>query len=235
VFFNVGGTVVRARRSRARILQDALAPLSIRVQREQALRAYRRLDAEYAGLVFPAERSAEATRRFWSDYDRRLLSLLGIPSSPETDAAVLSAFEDLESRPPGESYEAFPDAIPCLDRPRRAGLKVGAISNADGRLTAILRDTGLVARFDTVVNSFDERIAKPDPRIFLVATSRLGVSPGESVHVGDLYRFDVLGARAAGLRPVLLDRGDREADDDEDLDGCPVVRTLEDLPGVIGL
>lgn len=235
VFFDVGGTVVRSKAARWRILQGALLPLGITIAEADANRAYRRLDTEYAGLTYPTDRETGAGRRFWTGYDRRLLSILDIPYSQKADDAIQSAFEDLVSRPTGENYEAFPDALPCLLAIRSAGLKTGAISNADGRLSGILRATGLEEHFDLVVNSSEERIAKPDPRIFRIALDRLGVRAEESVHVGDLYHFDVLGARAVGIRPVLIDRGAGESHEDEDLSLCEVVRSLDELPGLLGL
>ena len=57
-----------------------------------------------------------------------------------------------------------------------------------------------------VIGSADAGVSKPDPQIFGLATAALGVAPGQTVHVGDLYEYDILGARAAGLIPVLLER-----------------------------
>ena len=235
VFFDVGGTLVRSKAARWRILHGALLPLGFMVAEADANRAYRRLDTEYAGRTFPPERGVEGSRRFWTEYDRSLLSILTIPYSQKADDAIQTAFAEFVSRPTGENYEAFPDALPCLLAIRNAGLKTGAISNADGRLSAILRATGLDEQFDLVVNSSEERIAKPDPRIFRIALDRLGVHAEESVHVGDLYHFDVLGARAVGIRPVLIDRGTGESHDDEDLSLCEVVRSLDELPVLLGL
>ena len=57
-----------------------------------------------------------------------------------------------------------------------------------------------------IVASVDAGAMKPDPRIFARAVRRLGVQPAEAWHVGDNYWADVLGARAAGIIPVLVDR-----------------------------
>ena len=85
-------------------------------------------------------------------------------------------------------------------------MKVGIISNWDTRLEGILHGLGLGALIDTVVSSAVVGLHKPDPRIFELACARLGVEPGRCAHVGDHVYSDVLGARAAGLRPVLIDR-----------------------------
>jgi len=56
------------------------------------------------------------------------------------------------------------------------------------------------------VDSAEVRIEKPDPRIFSVAVEALGLEPAACAYVGDIYDIDVVGARAAGLRPILIGR-----------------------------
>ncbi len=75
---------------------------------------------------------------------------------------------------------------------------------------------------DFVVDSGAVGVEKPDPAIFRIALERAGVSAAEAMHVGDLFPVDVVGARRAGLEPVLLDPLGRYADR-----GC---RTSPDVP-----
>jgi putative hydrolase of the HAD superfamily len=56
-----------------------------------------------------------------------------------------------------------------------------------------------------VIDSALAGFEKPDPRIFVHALSLAGTEPGRTLHVGDLYHADVLGARGAGIHPLLLD------------------------------
>ena len=56
-----------------------------------------------------------------------------------------------------------------------------------------------------VIDSAVVGVEKPDPRIFELAVRQAGVAAHEAAYVGDLYSVDVLGARAAGLHPILLD------------------------------
>jgi putative hydrolase of the HAD superfamily len=85
------------------------------------------------------------------------------------------------------------------------GYRAAAISNSDGRAEAILTLLGLAQEFEFIVDSRDEGIEKPDPRIFLSACARLELPPARCAYVGDVLAIDVVGARAAGLFPVLLD------------------------------
>ena len=99
----------------------------------------------------------------------------------------------------------FDCARPTLERLRAAGLRLGVVSNADGRAAAILAATGLARSLDVIVDSHFEGVEKPDAEIFRRALARLGAAAETTLFVGDIPSIDVVGARNAGLRPVLLD------------------------------
>jgi putative hydrolase of the HAD superfamily len=120
--------------------------------------------------------------------------------------------------------EGAPDA---LTRVRELGYRVGVVSNADGRVEALFDRVGLTPYVEFVIDSHTVGVAKPDPRIFRMGADRLGVAAEQCLYVGDLYAVDVLGARAAGLRPLLLDPFERHADW-QDVDR---IRTVVELPG----
>jgi len=48
-------------------------------------------------------------------------------------------------------------------------------------------------------------VEKPDPRLFEIALERARADRAATIHCGDIYHIDVVGARAAGLPAVLLD------------------------------
>ena len=79
------------------------------------------------------------------------------------------------------------------------------VSNSNGTLKAKMERLGLAPLVDVLFDSFEEGVEKPDPRFFQIALDRSGAEPETTVHVGDLYSIDVVGARAAGLRAVLFD------------------------------
>jgi putative hydrolase of the HAD superfamily len=118
----------------------------------------------------------------------------------------------------------FPDVLPTIAALRARGLKLAIVSNWDKSLTSHCDDLGLTPLFDTIVGSFDVGFEKPDPRIFGIALDRLEVEAGQVVHVGDIYVSDVVGARNAGIVPILIDRYDLQRDAD-----CLRVRTLDQI------
>lgn len=97
----------------------------------------------------------------------------------------------------------------AMERLRGAGYRLGVISNADGRIEALLRSRGLLDHFEFVLDSEIVGVEKPDPRIFRAGVERMALDPAECLYVGDLYPVDVVGARGAGLQAVLLDPMDR--------------------------
>ena len=87
------------------------------------------------------------------------------------------------------------------------GYRIAVVSNADGRVRALLDAAGLSPWLEFIVDSAEMGVEKPDPRIFHAATERLGLPPAACAYVGDIYEIDVVGADQAGLAPVLIGEG----------------------------
>jgi putative hydrolase of the HAD superfamily len=111
-----------------------------------------------------------------------------------------------------------------LARLRSAGLRLGVVSNSDGRVAQALDAAGLRHYFDVVIDSALVGLEKPDPRIFRAALEALAVAPEEALFVGDLYEIDVLGAQAAGIRAILFDPPASET-----MQTCPTTSSIQDL------
>jgi putative hydrolase of the HAD superfamily len=160
-------------------------------------------------------------QRGWR-YFNLVLEGAGVPLTEHTDAALaeLHAYHAVHNL-----WEDVPDdVVPALERLRGLGLKLVVISNANGTLHAVFGRLGLARHVDVLFDSFLEGVEKPDPRLFQIALARVGARAETTVHVGDIYHVDVVGARNASLRPVLLDpAGLYEGFD------CPRVRSLDAL------
>jgi putative hydrolase of the HAD superfamily len=131
------------------------------------------------------------------------------------------------------------DALPCLDLLAGAGIRFGIITNGDLAFqTAKIERVGLTGRVERVITSGELGYAKPDARIFEHACELFGVGPSAAAYVGDRLRTDAIGASAAGLTGVWLDRlGTGSANElaAARVSGVPVIRTLAELPAVIGI
>ncbi|HEY8584669.1 MAG TPA: HAD-IA family hydrolase [Capillimicrobium sp.] len=125
-------------------------------------------------------------------------------------------------------FEPFPEAHAVLDELRARGHPVAVVSNWDVSLHDALEATGLATRVDAVIASAVHGPAKPDPAPLLAALDALGAPPRGALHAGDTVDEDVAAARAAGVRPVLVDR--------EGSGGAPDgVAVVADLRGLLAL
>lgn len=122
---------------------------------------------------------------------------------------------DVETLMAAIRFRAFPDAPPALARLRERGLTLVCVSNWDCSLPEVLERSGLRGALDAVVTSAAAGARKPDPSIFVRALELAGTTPGEAMHVGDTAAEDVEGARAAGIRALLLTRNGRAGRDEK--------------------
>ena len=109
-------------------------------------------------------------------------------------------------------FSPYADAAPALGALRDRGLRLVAVSNWDCSLPRVLESCGLEGLLDGTITSAEAGARKPDPAIFAPALELAGCAPDEALHVGDTAEEDVAGARAAGIRPLLIDRDGTEGD-----------------------
>jgi putative hydrolase of the HAD superfamily len=211
--------------------------------------------AALGGAFAAADESAEARR--WNELEETQYHryLTGELSYIEQRRARARGFmEDygvlLEDHEADAWYDAYfleytrawtlhDDALPCLDLLAGAGIRFGIITNGDLAFqTAKIERVGLTGRVERVITSGELGYAKPDARIFEHACELFGVAPSAAAYVGDRLRTDAIGASAAGLTGVWLDRlGTGSANEltAARVSGVPVIRTLAELPAVIGI
>jgi putative hydrolase of the HAD superfamily len=106
-------------------------------------------------------------------------------------------------------FTPFPDVEPALRELRRRRLTLVVASNWDCSLSGWLDEAGLGDFLDGAVSSAVVGEAKPGAAVFREALRLAAVRPDEAVHVGDSAANDLEGARAAGIRAVLLERRGR--------------------------
>jgi HAD superfamily hydrolase (TIGR01509 family) len=101
------------------------------------------------------------------------------------------------------------DAPAVLRGVKKMGLRIGLISNT-GMTPGVafrrfLDEHGMLRYFDALTFSDEVKLAKPSDEIFLMTLKALGVSPAESVHVGDHVQNDVVGANRAGMKTIWIE------------------------------
>ena len=124
-------------------------------------------------------------------------------------------------------FTAYSDALEGLADLRQRGHRLVVVSNWDCSLPDWLGPTGLLDLVDGVVTSAGAGAAKPDPAVFRKALEVAGVLRGSAVHVGDSIDNDVAGARALGIRAILVQR------QGEPPPGVESVRVLTELATLV--
>jgi putative hydrolase of the HAD superfamily len=183
-----------------------LAGLGVHVQaewvEENFPRAWTAARDAQAGLVYGTTHKEGIA--FWIEVNRRLFT----PDS--LSAADLNTFvADLyDSYARAENWHVTPALDRLLGFCSELGIPVALVSNWDQRLRGLLTELGLVDRFQALVISAEIGVEKPDPEIFVHALRQLGCSAASTLHVGDSWREDILGAHALGMKALWLSPAD---------------------------
>ena len=133
-----------------------------------------------------------------------------------------------------QHFKAFDDVVPVLDELDARGIPYGAVSNNVHDYQRSKLDTAGLSRIRVLVGTDTVGAAKPDPAIFLAGVRLLGTDPGRTFYVGDNLRVDAMGADAAGLLGVWLDRPDNPSPVRAAGDGSASVRTIGSLQELVG-
>lgn len=216
IFFDAGGTLIHL--DSARLSKRLSDELGCELTLAGFPRAQSLAMAEVARLVAEGAGSTEQLKR---QFYTTLLPQIGLAQadlSKAVECALKLAHAEMLWR------RADPATAPILRELKRRSLALAIVSNSDGRIESAFAQAGLTEHFDFFIDSFLVGVEKPDPAIFRFALERAAVAPHEAAYVGDLYAVDVVGARAAGLLPILYDPAECNANAD-----CLRIGRLDDL------
>jgi putative hydrolase of the HAD superfamily len=188
------------------------------------LEASRYVEARDAALVdLRRHPGLEHDDEIWFRFTERIVRGMG----GDADSAYACAVEITRSWERHENFELYDDVPDALAALRAAGLRIGLVSNSSRDVGEFARHHGL--EVDAGLSSLHHGRTKPHASIFRAVLDLLGVEPGDAAMVGDTIADDVDGARAVGMRAILLDR-ERVHPEFE-----PRVAGLNELPPLFGL
>jgi HAD superfamily hydrolase (TIGR01662 family) len=184
---------------------QALADLGERVEASRIAAAMFAAKRAYQDVLKQSERHEDG----WSVLVRALLVAAGVPlERVDAQLAPLRRVHD-----DFYFWRKVPSDVPAaLARAQAAGIRLGVISNSEGRLDSVLQRVGLRAPFELVVDSHLEGVSKPNPEIFRRALTRMQVAPEQALYAGDIPEVDLNGAARAGMHGVLVDAFDHYSD-----------------------
>jgi putative hydrolase of the HAD superfamily len=188
-------------------------------------RAATRFTCDYEGEI--------PWRRLWQEYLEEYARACGVPDESYTD---VHEHLDAEFAVSGLWSRIIPGSVDGLRELAGSGVALGIVSNADGTVGTRLREQevlqvgpGIGVEVSCLIDSGEVGVDKPDPRIFRIALDALGIEAHDAWYVGDMPGIDVVGARAAGLRPFVMDPFGLHDDADYD-----TVESLHELAGKVG-
>jgi phosphoglycolate phosphatase len=196
------------------------------------------VDAMMTELGLPV-RGEAAVRNWVGNGVERLVQralcndLDGQPEAPQFERA-LPVFMRLYQENTSQRSCLYPGVREGLDLLQAQAYRLGCVTNKAERFTLpLLRDKGILDRFELVVSGDTLEKKKPDPMPLLYAAERFGVAPADSLMVGD-SRSDVKAARAAGFRIVCMTYGYNHGADIREEHPDVVLDRLDQLPELLG-
>jgi len=181
-------------------------------------------EARVAALVdLKRHPDLEHDDEIWVAFTERIVLGMG-GTQPGSAACALDVTKAWERH---ENFELYEDTLPVLEELRRAGVKVGLVSNSARDVHEFALHHAL--EIDAGISSFHHGKTKPHSSIFRAVLDLLEVEPADAAMVGDTVEDDVEGARAIGMRAILVDRLCVHPDFE------PRVESLYALPAALGL
>jgi HAD superfamily hydrolase (TIGR01509 family) len=190
IFFDVGNTLLFPNRARM------LAPLP--ADRHPTLEAWQALERRTKHEFDQGLLVGKVDHGFWWTFHTYLLQ--GVNALDDSVRNLL-----VENTQTSANWDRIlPGTRDALERLRKE-YALAVISNADGRIDAVLRDCGVVDCFRSITDSGKVGHEKPHPAIFEAALRAMEAEAAESLYVGDVYSVDYVGARQVGMQAVLFD------------------------------
>lgn len=207
IYLDAFGTLFGVKGSVGEIYSGLARSAQVKTDPKAVNRAFFQSFAASERLAFPGVEPAavpELEYRWWK----------AVVSDTFERVGALSKFEDFETFCAGlysyfetsAPWQVYPDTLTSLERWQAMGIPLGVISNFDSRLHRVLDVLGLADYFTSVTLSSEVGAAKPSSLIFEAALAKHGCAPQDAWHIGDSEAEDYAGARAAGLRAILLAR-----------------------------
>ena len=222
VFFDVDDTLVEWTIDWVDAFVAAAREVGVEVAPERALAALNAALSTFYQDYVREHAKAEDDREFWLAYDGRVLETLGVKQGLRQ--ATEQVVETLTRPGTRRLFEEVPEVLQTL---ADSGFRLGIVTGRP-RAEPDLEALGVRGYFHPVIDAFSARSSKSEGHMFHLAAKAAAEAGLPGWHVGDNYREDVLGARAAGLRPVLVDRKNGNGHRD-----CDCVGDLRELIDVL--
>ena len=202
IFFDAGGTLFAPSPSVGKIYARISGKYGAKPNPETLEEEFELAWRRRGGLAsLGTETNEEKERNWWESLVREVFASSG--GVPDFDGFFSELHKSFVHQ---ELWQIYPEVLETLASLRSEKIVMGIVSNWDLRLPIVIGNLGLTNHFDFILGSSAVGATKPSPKIFKEALRLSGSNPHETIHVGDTYHEDFVGAHGVGIQAVHLDR-----------------------------
>jgi len=229
VLFDLDGTLFHYLPSSGEVFLKYLRESGFHISNEERLRAEHWVHFYFAHspeIQDDDKTFGDDQKGFWVNFTRRRLVAFGIDPAQAVDLAPqVSAYMSATYRPKIQVPE---DAHTLLGLLKESGYVLGMVSNREASYQEEMRNMKLDCYFQFFLAGGEVKSFKPEAFIFEHALTLAGTCAQETMYIGDNYFADIVGARRAGLTPVLYDPISLFPEAN-----CAVIKSFAELPELL--
>jgi putative hydrolase of the HAD superfamily len=207
IFLDAAGTLFDVRGSVGEVYGQLAQSFGITVKNEELNAAFFQSFASASPMAFPGIEAAKIPQlefEWWLAVAAKAFQIAGVFNQfsdfPKFFAELYAHFAT------AEPWFVYPDVLPALNKWQQQGIELAVVSNFDSRIYAVLKALNLAEYFTSVTISTEVGAAKPDSQIFTAALQKHNGIAEDVLHIGDSFKADYCGAKAAGLKAIWLNR-----------------------------
>jgi putative hydrolase of the HAD superfamily len=207
IFLDAVGTILGIKGSVGKVYADLAQQFAVTVTEEHLNTAFYDVFHDADAPIFPDSTPLEIPAKeyqWWQAIATKTFQKIGVF---EQFKDFNSFFSELYAHfATASPWYVYPDVLPALEYWQNQGIELGIVSNFDSRIYAVLQALSLDKFFTSVTISTEVAVAKPDAKIFEIALNKHNIKPQETWHIGDSYEEDYQGAKALGIKAILINR-----------------------------
>ena len=207
IFLDAAGTLFDVRGSVGEVYGQLAQSFGVTVKSEELNAAFFQSFASASPMAFPGIEAAKIPQlefEWWQAVAAKAFQIAGVFNQfsdfPQFFAELYAHFAT------AEPWFVYPDVLPALNKWQQQGIELAVVSNFDSRIYAVLKALNLAEYFTSVTISTEVGAAKPESQIFTAALQKHNGIAEDVLHIGDSFKADYCGAKAAGLKAIWLNR-----------------------------
>jgi putative hydrolase of the HAD superfamily len=213
IFLDAAGTLFDVRGSVGEVYGKFARSWGITVSNEDLNTAFFQSFASASPMAFPGIEAAkipELEFEWWQAVAAEAFEIAGVFNQfsdfPKFFIELYAHFAT------AEPWFVYPDVLLALNKWQQQGIELAVVSNFDSRIYPVLKALNLAEYFTSVTISTEVGAAKPDSQIFTAALQKHNCIAEDVLHIGDSFKADYCGAKAAGLKAIWLNREQEKLD-----------------------